>query len=471
MNRNYTFKKFGFILLLLLFVLSLAATDGFSAVVSEDEAIAVADMWYAMELNSSYTKIDEKERTERLDNLQNREVLYLVSKDDLLDSRPDNDDVLAYVIKYNPSAFVIVSGEDRIIPIIGFGVESEFCWDHPELNTLRYLLGKAVINWWSKLSVTVDVHPNWSYLRSKLHKNIGLQEVTFEAPEETIYVLWDTALWGQMWPYNTTVVANNGNTTGIPTGCVATAMAIKMRFHEWPATGYSSHSYTDNEGDIRFSHSVNFGAHNYNWANMPTTSLTAVNNDVADLMYHCGVAVNMDYEVGSSSAWDFGDPIVKNSMNMYFRYKGTGHVIDQNSTAHNQPAKTSIRGGLTVVCGSMGHAMVIDGYRSSPFPYFHMNYGWNGKNNGWFDLLSAIVESLPYSSPQNYIYVDSGWTGAEDGNIQNPYNTLSEGNFSIPTNGHLWIKEGTYTGADNVPITFSKAMTIKSYEGTVTIGQ
>ena len=88
--------------------------------------------------------------------------------------------------------------------------------------------------------------------------------------------------------------------------------------------------------------------------------ITTTNNDVADLMYHAGVSVNSNYEVGTTGAWDYQDPIVKNSMNSYFRYKGTGHIAAQNSSAHNQPAQTSIRGGLPVVCGSMGHAMVID---------------------------------------------------------------------------------------------------------------
>jgi subtilisin family serine protease len=69
------------------------------------------------------------------------------------------------------------------------------------------------------------------------------------------------------------------------------------------------------------------------------------------------------------------------------------------------------------------------------------------------------------------IYVDAGWTGPENGNIENPYNTLSEGVSAVPVGGFLWIKAGTYTGPDNVPITFDKAMTVRSYEGTATIGQ
>jgi hypothetical protein len=460
---------FGFFSFILIFNLAIH-NPGYGALVPPDEARAVADLWYAMEINSEYSKLTEPQKTFRLDGLDQHQMFYLIEPDILLDAPPGDLPIRAYVIQYQPSGFVIVSAEDRIHSIIGFSVTSDFRWDTPERNAMRYLLTRALNSWWEDLPNRRNAHPQWSYLRTWLNSIDNLRETTFQEEAGTIYVLWETAAWDQGWPYNTTVVTQNGNTTGIPTGCVATAMSIKLRYHAWPVTGSGSHSYTDNSGSVRYSHSVNFGAHTYNWANMPITSLTATNNDVADLMYHAGVSVDSNYEVGSTGAWDYQDPIVKNSMNSYFRYKGTGHIAAQNSSAHDQPAQTSIRGGLPVVCGSMDHAMVIDGYRNSPSPYFHMNYGWSGSNNGWYDLSSAIVESLPYSSPQNYIYVDDAWTGTESGALQEPYNTVSEGVAAVPSQGQLWIKAGSYTGVQNVPITITKAMTVKSYEGTATIG-
>lgn len=68
------------------------------------------------------------------------------------------------------------------------------------------------------------------------------------------------------------------------------------------------------------------------------------------------------------------------------------------------------------------------------------------------------------------IYVDVSWTGYEDGTVQFPYNTVSEGVSAVRIGGQLWIKGGTYTGTGNVPITISKAMTIRSYEGTAILG-
>jgi photosystem II stability/assembly factor-like uncharacterized protein len=68
------------------------------------------------------------------------------------------------------------------------------------------------------------------------------------------------------------------------------------------------------------------------------------------------------------------------------------------------------------------------------------------------------------------VYVDASWTGNEDGTVQFPYNTVSEGVSAVPIRDQLWMKAGTYTGTDNVPITISKAMTIRSYGGTAILG-
>ncbi|MHC4867068.1 MAG: hypothetical protein ACYTEX_23565, partial [Planctomycetota bacterium] len=68
-------------------------------------------------------------------------------------------------------------------------------------------------------------------------------------------------------------------------------------------------------------------------------------------------------------------------------------------------------------------------------------------------------------------YVDGSWSGTENGTIQNPFNTISEGVSAVTAGARLSVKGGSYTGAGNVPITITKAMTIRSYQGVATIGQ
>lgn len=490
-------KGFITISFLLLFPLMVKITNGFCAQVNKEEAAAVADLWYAMELNSGYIKIEKPEREERLKNVQNRQMFYMISKDELLDIPPVKDEVLAYVIKYDPSGYVIVSGDDRIEPIIVFDAKAEFRWDQPEINFLRYFLGKEMpgrtecIKTKVAKGEMVDVHPKWNKLRSNMQKHKNLEGVTFRTAEAgiiskandtseaalgTTFVHWKTPIWNQDPFYNDTVVVNNGNTANIPTGCVATAMAEKMRFHEWPPSGNGTHTYTDNSGAINFSHTVNFGNQTYNWANMPKTNITTTNPDVADLMYHAGVSVDMDYEVGASGTLTW---YAAGAMNEHFRYKG-GEAKFFPYDDHENLAKESIIGGLPVVMGGSGHAVVAGGYRDTESPYFYLNVGWGGQCNGWYSLSDfpnsatcsggTIDKSNPYSSPDNYIYVDGIWRLFPNGNIQSAYRTLADGYSAVPSGGHLWIKGGTNTGSD-VPITFEKPMTIQSYAGAVTIGQ
>jgi hypothetical protein len=446
----------------------MASPGAFGAPVDEDEAVAAADLWFAMELNSSFAKLGDVERAARLDAMRDRQVLYLVSKDNLVEALHDRSRLWAYVVKYQPGGYVVVSADDRIKPVIAFDVKSEFRWDRPETNSMRHFLGRSIEAHQGYLTRTVeaDIDPDWSYLRMRLLEEQGLSMVTADIQPASIYVYWNSPLWGQGTYYNAEVLAHNGNTAGIPTGCTATAMAIKMRFHSWPITGNSSHSYTDNDGSIRYSHSANFGATTYNWSAMPMTSLTSANADVAQLMYHCGIAVEMDYEVNASGAWPSAS-----AMNRYFLYKGT---IERTSS-HEQPIIDSVRAGAPVVISSSKHTVLVTGYRDTPSPYFYLNAGWNGSSNGWANLDdmpggdSTIDRSYPYSSPGDYVYVDAAWAGSESGTIANPYNALAEGNSAVPSGGHLMVKAGTYTGTGNVPIVFTKAMTIQSYQGTAIV--
>src|SRR5690606_21342692 len=109
--------------------------------------------------------------------------------------------------------------------------------------------------------------------------------------------------------------------SGSVTGCVATAMAQVMKYHNHPAQGAGFHSYSaPNYGTL----SANFGATTYNWGSMPNT-VNSPNSAVATLMYHCGVSVDMQYSPQVSNAYMItrGSPIQHCSeyaMKNYFGY-------------------------------------------------------------------------------------------------------------------------------------------------------
>lgn len=462
---------------ILLIVIFLTATAvAYGERVDVKEAKTVADLWYAMEINSEHTKMDPQEKTSRLARMKSRKVRYLVAADDLRDDAPKDGKVLAYVVEYKPAGYVIVTGEDRIKPVLAFGASSAFRFDNPERNYMRHFLDTALCGRFEALEdqdakgIDTKVHDEWSWLRAKLRKGTSLKTVTFGSGRggRDTYAHHDTALWDQYWPYNETVVLHNGNIPNIPTGCTATAMAIKMRFHEWPVTGNGDKSYFDNSGSVQFNHYVNYGVYPYDWSQMPTTQITSSNLYVAHLMYHCGVCTEMNYEVNSSNAW-----LIPSYMQFHFRYKGTESIF----TNHEPYVKASVIGGLPAILSSQEHTVVCDGYRDTPSPYFHLNVGYNGYMNDWYDISMIpggsgphpIVVSYPYSCPDNYIYVDGSQTGLGNGSLQDPFVTLAEGAAVVPAWGKLMIAAGVYTGTGNTPITLDQAVTLEAYGGDGTV--
>ncbi len=460
----------------------------FSEPVSMDEAVRIADYWYTQEVNSRHNRIPVKERKERLDRIFEHKVYYL-SDNKLLEGPPYDQDIAAYVVIYKPKGFVIVSGEDSLQPILVHSVKSTFRWDNPEQNYLRYFLTEDVSKCVKRQRLELrkgkvfPINQGWQYFRKRIKDAVeqetptdsGSLPPTEDAPEDDspfdVWFIFETPTWDQGQYYNSVVAENNGGNTNIPTGCTATAMAIKMRYHKWPMTGNSSHSYDDIWGDIKFHHSANFAGHTYNWSAMPMSSLSSENKEVATLMYHCGVAVEMDYEEGGSGAWPSAS-----AMNTYFRY----HDTVEESIDHTNKVRDSLRSGLPVVISTTTHTMVADGYYHHTLTdtdRFHINCGWNGNNDGWYSLGSlpvnsdpSIDRSYPYSTPGNYVYVNGQDNIFNDGTIHYPYRYIESGVSNTPTNGYLFIKSGTYTGTYNAPITFDKAMTIRSYYGSATIG-
>lgn len=461
-------------------LLLLLAGAASSAPINEREAVAVAELWYTMEINAPTTQLSPAEKQQRLAGQNRHLIYYLVGRDDLQRTAKPDVPVIAYVVTFEPSGFVVVSGDDCLQPVLVFNATASFQWDRPEKSYLSHFLGRCMVSAHDRIrpaplqAQPPPAHPNWTLLRAQVQRAPGLRAKfpLSSGPDIpcAIYVFWPTALWGQGNHYNEVVVAHNGG-TNVPTGCTATAMAIQMRYHEWPLTGYSSHSYDDTWGTVQASHSVNFGSHAYNWSAMPTNVLTADNADVGNLMYDCGVAVEMDYEPGGSGAWPSAS-----AMNTYFRYRGTTENASGTPADHEAAMAYCIRCGLPTVMSSSTHTVVACGYRDSVAPYFYLNGGHNNSDDGWYDLDQlgwgdlTIDRSYPYSSPDNYAYVDSTFGGAETGDLQTPYNTVAEGQTGVSEDGVLMLKAGQYTGAGNTPLLLNKPMLVRSYLGSAVVG-
>ena len=210
-----------------------------------------------------------------------------------------------------------------------------------------------------------------------------------------------------------------------PTGCVATAVAQLMRFWQHPAQGYGSHSYTlSGVGTL----SANFDT-TYNWTLMPnalgSSSSTAQDNEVAKLMYHIGVAVEMEYGASSSGAVSFNGTgsvgtTAQTALMKYFKYKPSMTAVRLESYTTPQwraLLRAELDAGRPVMYSgrstSGGHAFVCDGYNNAD--QFHFNWGWGGTYDGYFAIgsLNPGVGGVGGNSSGTYNMSNAALIGVE----------------------------------------------------------
>lgn len=272
-----------------------------------------------------------------------------------------------YVFNNDAGGFVIIAGDDAVTPVLGYTSTGSF-----DAENLPDGLKDLLKSYERQIAALGD-----NYVANQTATRAGF----------TGEKLLKTAEWNQMAPFNK-YTPNN-----YVTGCVATAGAIVMKHHGYPAKGTGSHSYTWNGQDL----TANF-EHDYDWANMPTKY--TVGNDeafdgVARLMSDLGVAVEMQYDKDGSGAY-IGNLVT--ALQKYYGYSKLSHLMaieDVGAEAWNGRLREEIDANRPVLYAASdpargGHAFVIDGYKDESFS---VNWGWGGYCNGFYQIGALNPES------------------------------------------------------------------------------
>lgn len=303
-----------------------------------------------------------------------------------------------YAINNSKGGFIIVSGEEAVNPVLGYSHSGRFAVANMPDNILGWFdsLEKDIKEVRKRnISQSEEVAEMWAFRTAK----------TKAAGE----VILETATWGQGSPYNDLCDVKGGKAV---TGCVATAMAIVLRYLGYPehGTGTLPSYYTSTTKEEIKGYSID--DHFYKWDKMPLDD-----NDVkkasdeqklqiAQLMHDCGVMVNMDYTTSSSGAfsWNIGPALSK-----YMGYCSSANDISKSVYS---PAEwismlmSEIDSDMPVLYaatdsrGAGGHQFVIDGYDAEG--RLHVNWGWNGKNNGFY-AINLQVGSYSFSNDQSAV--------------------------------------------------------------------
>ena len=285
----------------------------------------------------------------------------------------------------NDGGFVVVSGDDSVEPILGYADEG-----YIDLNDLP-----------DGLQYMLDC-----YAASPARTPVIVQR-TVRAP---IAPLIETK-WSQRDPYNRCTPYDSNANSHTPTGCVATAMAQVMKYWNWPQTacqplpGYRPIlSPNDTVAPVP--------ATTFDWANMlpihTGDESEAEQDAVAKLMEYCGKALQTRYRSSSSSAYAMSISYV---LKTYFDYDPGVSFVHREHYSYAEWVEllyNELAAGRPLCYSGQsaggGHSFVCDGYDSDD--YFHFNWGWSGKSDGYFRL----VDPNPYDQGTGGSSTDDGYS-------------------------------------------------------------
>lgn len=266
--------------------------------------------------------------------------------------------------------FVIVSGDDQTISVLGYCESGSFDYDQ---------LPPALQEW-------LD-----DYAAQLARIQAGAPVISDVIPTHPRVEPMMKSKWSQGDPYNRLCPLDGGSRS--VTGCVATAFAQLLYYNR-------EKSVTETQAAIPAYDTWTKGIHvdgiaagaPIDWDHMVDTYGSATElqkTAVAQLMLYCGVAVKMDYTSGSSGAQSYE---VYNAIRNYFGYGSKVKYYsasDITSDAEwDRIVYAEMAAGRPIYISgansSAGHAFIAHGYDGNL--RYYINWGWGGQSDGWYYL-------------------------------------------------------------------------------------
>lgn len=313
-----------------------------------------------------------------------------------------NGSAALYIFNVKNHGFVIVSGDDAAIPVLGYDFSKNIDFENPApsfeywINTYANQIEEI---WEENLLSTPKIDSLWNALSANTSSKLSV----FNSKSQLPLLISE---WDQGGKFNALCPEDQFGPGGrVYAGCVAVAMAQVMYYYKYPSQGNGSYSYFDNSYGLQ---SANFGSTYYKWNEMANIMPNEGNFEIAQLLYQCGVSVDMNYGASGSGAWSNN---VVSSLVSYFGYSNSVHIDSKYGFTDTQWSSKIIQSIDYKIPlyyhgypsgGGAGHAFNLDGYQGSD--YFHFNWGWSGNYNGYFYLNNINPGGNDFASGQGAIF-------------------------------------------------------------------
>jgi hypothetical protein len=304
------------------------------------------------------------------------------------------------VFNIDPIGFVMVSGSKSTIPVPAYSLFSSYSSTRQPPQFIAW-----VKQYYDQIifarTTAITPLPKAVYEWSRLLASEPSGLLKLESEKEVLPML--TSTWDQGIFFNQMCPADPAGPGGhCLTGCVATAMGQLCYYFRWPMIGAGEYTYQHPDyGAI----TANFGETEYMWNDM-TNAVQNQNDAVAELLFHLGVSVDMDYGPDGSGMWNHKAAY---SLRTYFKYSPETQYLFRDSTdinwdstivAHLDRKIPMYYAGWSVP-NINGHAFIVDGYQTED--YFHFNWGWGGSYDGYFYLDNLIPGGNNFNLAQELI--------------------------------------------------------------------
>jgi hypothetical protein len=336
----------------------------------------------------------------------------------------DQDENRYFVFNLDPAGFIALAADDVITPIIAYSYNQRLENELLTENLLHMMLKTDMElrqNYYSENpTVAYENQQLWQSLMNGNYRD-QLRFQQWPAPGSTLTDGWVETQWNQSGVYSQMCPLDNSGARSV-VGCVATAMAMIMDYHEYignpvftDADDYSSGwwnpMYIDDDWEERdFPPFPELNDYLQDVAAHYAAGITLTEDDKAALNFACGVSVEMGYSSTGSGAWteDVASALVNK-----FDYDSAQYIENNGYAFYNvlieniqsmQPTE------LTIYQPDYegGHAIICDGYNTNDF--YHLNFGWGTSNsNCWY--------TLPTGMPSGYTIITGSVVNIEGGDV------------------------------------------------------
>lgn len=291
-----------------------------------------------------------------------------------------------YICEAGENGYAIISADERMTPVLGFSQSRGF-----DVTNIPVGLQELLDSYTREYEALTNGKP----MRPANRKIEGIQE--------QVGPLFITQ-WGQKKPFNNRCPELNGERC--VTGCVAISTSQTLYYYQYPNSATGTVNYVSRTNQIPIHEDLS--TFKFDWPFIRGSYKYGAREKeceaVADLVYCCAAAVEMDFGLKESAASsanqikalveNFGyDPDMANIHKEYMT-SNDWHTLMLKELNLQRPiiyaAKSQQMGG---------HSFIIDGYKAAEngYPFYHVNWGWEGDFDDYFKLSALEADGDEYN--------------------------------------------------------------------------